>query len=157
MLQYIVKQLYFPWSNLIDGLQPPQALSRSEEPPGSYIWKASVYLKNANAAHLKGYKLQWTHNVSVLECSVGGLRPHLCQVWPSPQPVRPHTHKHVNVEVYKEIKSEGRQRGFSHTKKPVYLFHSVIYKGFNGGHLHKVCRRLICSMCQMRAALRRAT
>lgn len=112
-LKYIVEpRFYFAWSNLIDGEHVPQAPLRSEKPPGSYIWKASVYFQNANAAHLKGYKLQRTHNVNVLECSAGGLRPHLCQVQvlPLPEPARPHT----NTSLYRE--RQQRQRGFPHTK-----------------------------------------
>lgn len=154
-LKYIVEPwFYFAWSNLIDGEHVPQAPLRSEKPPGSYIWKASVYFQNANAAHLKGYKLRRTHNVNVLECSAGGLRPHLCQVQvcpPTPQPQGPHTNT-----FYLKRKTVVTKRLSSH-QNHVYPFCSVIYKGFNGGHLHKVCRRRRCSMCQMRAALRRAS
>lgn len=151
MLKYIVEPwFYFAWSNLIDGEHVPQALLRSEKPPGSYIWKASVYFQNANAAHLKGYKLQRTHNVNVLECSAGGLRPPLMSGSGSPWTLVP-THKHTSLK----RKTGATERLFSHRNR-VYPFRGIIYKGFNGGHLHKVCRRLRCSMCQMRAALRRA-
>lgn len=151
-LKYIVEPwFYFAWSNLIDGEHVPQAPLRSEKPPGSCIWKASVYFQNANAAHLKGYKLRRTHNVNVLECSAGGLRPHLCQVQVLPPWTPAATHKHISLK----RKAAATERLSSH-QNHVYPFCSVIYKGFNGGHLHKVCRRLRCSMCQMRATLRRA-
>lgn len=61
------------------------------------------------------------------------------------------THKHTSPK----RKTAATERLSSH-QNHVYPFCSVIYKGFNGGHLHKVCRRLRCSMCQMRAALRGA-
>lgn len=107
-LKYIVEPwFYFAWSNLIDGEHVPQAPLRSEEPPGSCIWKASVYFQNANAAHLKGYKLRRTHNVSVLECSAGGLRPHSCQVQVLPsEPKRPHTH------TFSKVKDTGDREAF---------------------------------------------
>lgn len=96
--------------------------------------------------------------MSVLECSVGGLRPHLCQFSPSPQPSCPHTNTLLQRQGETEsAQARGRQPGFSHTTTPVYPFCGVIYKGFNGGHLHKVYRRLRRSVCQMRAALRRAS
>lgn len=158
-LKYIVEQwFYFAWSNLIDGEHVPQAPLRSEKPPGSYIWKASVYFQNANAAHLKGYKLQRTHKVNVLECSAGGLRPHLCQVQvlpPTPPSIPfPNPGGHTQTRFSKK-KDSGDREAFP-TPKPCLPILQLYLQGFNGGHLHKVCRRLRCSMCQMRAALRRA-
>lgn len=131
-LKYIVEQwFYFAWSNLIDGEHVPQAPLRSEKPPGSYIWKASVYFQNANAAHLKGYKLQRTHKVNVLECSAGGLRPHLCQVQvlppprlPSPSRTPAATHKHASLK----RKTAATERLSQH-QNHVYPFYSFIYKG----------------------------
>lgn len=66
---------------------------------------------------------------------------------------QPPTPLHVNPGGHTQTP---QQRGFSHTKTRVYPFCCVIYKSFNGGHLHKVCRRLRCSLCQMRVALRGA-
>lgn len=133
-LKYIVEPRFcFAWSNLIDGEYVPKAPLRSEKPPGSCIWKASVYFQNANAAHLKGYKLQRTHNVNVLECSAGGLRPHLCQVQAprthhpplQPEPWRPHTNT--------SLSKEAGDREASLSPKPCLPILLLYLKSFNGG------------------------
>lgn len=63
---------------------------------------------------------------------------------------------HTQTRLSLKRKTSGDREAFLSHQNHVYPFCSLIYKGFNGGHLHKVCRRLRCSMCQMRAALRRA-
>lgn len=154
-LEYIVEpQFCFAWSNLIDGEYVPKAPLRSEKPPGSCIWKASVYFQNANAAHLKGYKLQRTHNVNVLECSAGGLRPHLCQVQ-APVPATPLFNLNPDGHTQTHLSKEAGDREASLAPKPCLPILLLYLKSFNGRHLHKVCRRLRCSACQMRATLRR--
>lgn len=139
-LKYIVgPRRCFAWSNLIDGEHIPRAPQRSETPPGSYIWKASVYFQNANAAHLKGYKLRRTHNVNVLECSArgsgGGLRPHLCQVQPPHLSLPPSTQTNLNpgghTQTPLSLGDGGGNRGaFPHTRTVFTHSAALFTRGF---------------------------
>lgn len=137
-LQHVVEQrLYFAWSNLIDGEHVPQVLLRSEEPPGSYIWKASVYFQDANVAHLKGYKLQRTHNVNVLECSAGGrgcLRTPLM----SGSGSLPLTHPSPASHTHACLKRKAAAERLSSRQNHVYPFCSFIYKGLME-HIYTRC------------------
>lgn len=111
-------------------------------------------------AHLKGYKLQRTHNVNVLECSAGGrgcLRTPLVSGSGSlpPHPLLPpNPASHTQTSLSKKKGSGGREAFL--TPNPCLPVLQLYLQEFNGAHLHKVCRRLRGYVCQMRAGLKRA-
>lgn len=149
----VERRLYFAWSNLIDGECVPKASPRSEKPPGSCIWKASVYFWNANAAHLKGYKLPRN-----TQCECAGV---LCRGAEAPlmSGSSPHSQRASSpawtlTATHKPVSKEAGDREASLAPEPCLLLLLPHLKTFNGRLLHKVCRRLRCSACHMRASLR---
>lgn len=125
-------------------------------------WDLRSHQAHTFERHLFIFRMQMQPTSKAISCREhtmcwsappGGWGPTYVRFRPLPPPTwtPAATHKHISLK-----RPTAATEGLSSHRTDVYPFCCVIYKGFNGGHLHKVCRRLRCSMCHMKAALRRA-